>query len=553
MFELLKKEDREFLGNVNLVKNAMFYKDLLAFCAAFEQIRDHDDELPNYCYLPSGELCLEGICLMMKMYATEFRFETLKLTLDYLKILYYCAASYADEDGFVDQMIIRNEVTKYQDASQAICNQLQGEINEKLKESGLDSQNAASFNSASKISKTSSRALSILSVVFVACFIVSAILLGLEIGVISSHKMTLILTAVVCGVCFGLSILFRILSKYWSGKAGESSYVAQNGKRASEEKLTEIRDLQTKYNKVVCEKFEFRFYFSEYLGKNAMSLSFDQIMQKAREYKLLSYNIVYDINRIFKSQQMEIDRVITDIDNITFSSNHKDKLASSYAEILDQDWLLYNAEVRLHFLKKIGDLAERSHDWKLEYAGEKIDPFGIKIKDLSREKVAYLKSKNSKFVAANLADISRSNLMKNDSGFSFNGQYTLESLKNVKANYLTHFCNFMTVEESNFYSTKNNKAGIDEESIKEDEWVPAFVNIKLKLIENEIGMGNSDTQVIQSMARSLFAGSEIQVESIPNLSEQDIDYPKFEADTISEDNEKIIYTVAGNEIVGYKI
>ena len=107
MFKLLKSEDKFVLDNANFAKNAILYKDMLCFYEAYSQIQENQDKLPNFCYIKNNVLCLEGVCLLMKMYATEFKFETLKLTLDYLKVLYFAIASYAENDDVDREIIIK--------------------------------------------------------------------------------------------------------------------------------------------------------------------------------------------------------------------------------------------------------------------------------------------------------------------------------------------------------------------------------------------------------------------------------------------------------------
>ena len=79
MFKLLKSEDKSVLNNSSFVKNAVLYKDMLCFYEAYSQVMKHKDKLPNFCYSKGKEVCIEGICLLVKMYATEFKFETLNI------------------------------------------------------------------------------------------------------------------------------------------------------------------------------------------------------------------------------------------------------------------------------------------------------------------------------------------------------------------------------------------------------------------------------------------------------------------------------------------
>ena len=131
MFKLLNSEDKNVLGSSNFAKNACFYKDMLSFCDGFSAILENIENLPKFCFDYNGKLSLEGICLLMKMYATEFKFETIKLSLDYLKILYYTAATFAEEN-VVDESKIIEEFDNYRNASVEYCEKQKDEVNEKL-------------------------------------------------------------------------------------------------------------------------------------------------------------------------------------------------------------------------------------------------------------------------------------------------------------------------------------------------------------------------------------------------------------------------------------
>ena len=83
MFQIIKSEDSKVLSSSGFVKNAIFYKDMFAFYDAYEKLTtDFKKSLPNFCFEKKKEFCLEGLCLAMKMYASELGFETVKLTAD---------------------------------------------------------------------------------------------------------------------------------------------------------------------------------------------------------------------------------------------------------------------------------------------------------------------------------------------------------------------------------------------------------------------------------------------------------------------------------------
>ena len=77
--------------------------------------------------------------------------------------------------------------------------------------------------------------------------------------------------------------------------------------------------------------------------------------------------------------------------------------------------------------------------------------------------------------------------------------------------------------------------------------------MKLKLIENLTGLGNSDAGVIKSMAQSMFSADEKEVVDISGYSEDDIDYPKFTSNKMEEYEDYFVYDVNGEKKIGIKI
>ena len=62
-------------------------------------------------------------------------------------------------------------------------------------------------------------------------------------------------------------------------------------------------------------------------------LTTEEILNKAAEYRLLSYNILYDINRLFKSQQKEIDSIISEIEEISQTQDVNREFERIYLKI----------------------------------------------------------------------------------------------------------------------------------------------------------------------------------------------------------------------------
>ena len=528
---------------------------MLYFYDAYDGILKRKEMLPNFCYVKKNELCLEGICLLIKMYASEFKFETLKLTLDYLKILYYSIASYAENDE-VDKEVIIAEVDEYREASFKYCDEQrdafehkQKEVKKQEKELKAKLQKTQSLQKNGKILSVASIALLILSILGISAPV-------LVMNFMQGNQLAFIVS--IAGVVFGLivAIVLKIVSKKFLNTASDLMFHIQNLKKTYETSVQELVAMQTKYYKVFCEKYEYKTCFTTVFSKYSKRLSIDEIIAKASNYKILSYNMVHDIGRLFKSQQKEISEVVSDIENVSISGNYREELAFIYSKICEQDWLYYNSEIRLQFLKKFTDIGEKNYDWKLVIKGKKISPFDVNVREVSREIVAFSSEKDRKMITVPLSEFVKTKYFKNLDELSFKNGYSVEELKRVKANYLKHFYNFDYLNKLTnvFYDKKDNqKIKNLEFPIDILENVPTLVMLKLKILENLAGLGNSDANVIKSISQSLFAEEIHEEKETYFLTEEDIDYPKFTAEKMEEFDDHYVYYVNGEKKVGYKV
>ena len=555
MFKLLNEKDKSVIDNSNFVKNAVLYKDMLCFYEAYSQIMERKDKLPNFCYAKGDEICLEGICLLIKMYATEFKFETLKLTLDYLRILYYAVASYADGDE-VDREIIIKEFDGYREASTEYCDSQRDLLEDKQK-----TVHAANKEIRQKLQKTQTlltrgRVLSVCSIVLFVLSVLSIVAPVLVANYKTNNKFLMWGLIVATVVGFVVAIAMKITGKKLINASSDLSFHVQGLKKNNEISSNELAQIQSKYYKIFCEKYEYKTCFPEVFSKYTKVLSIEEIIAKARTYKMLSYNMVHDIGRLFKSQQKEIDNLVSSIDGIVLSGDYKDEFSSIYSRICEQDWLYYNAEVRLHFLKKFTDISEKEYDWKLSVGGKKVDPFDVKIRELSREMVAFSYEKDKRMISAPLSDFIKTKYFRKFENLNFSNGYSVEEFKKVKANYLKHFYRYdilCGLSDVFFDKKENQKLKKTDFPIYEMERVPTLVSLKLKLIENLTGLGNSDANVIKSLSQSLFSSESQDFAEITTLTEDDIDYPKFTSSKMEEFDDYFVYEVAGQKKIGYKV
>ena len=550
MFHLIKEEDYEVLAGSNFAKNAMFYKDMLAFCYAFEEITKDTSKLPNFCFLHTKELCLEGICLLVKMYATEFKLETIKLSLEYLKILYYAIASYSKDKKTVNRQDIIEEFEEYRKASVDFCNEHKEEVanQEQLHKEKLEKHKEMLKKSDGK--KSTSK---VFNALYIIMFVFSFMSLAFPALCAIYETFT---TGVLWGISIGLLVVgisvaytFRFISKKYARKADDMAYEAQVFKKGIETDEQNIKNLKDQYNKILCEKYEYKWYFTAIFSRYGSTLSTSEILSRANMYKLLTYNVVHDVKNLFRSQQEEIDEIVAEIENLSYSADYQAEFADIYMRITNQDWLYYNQQVRLHFIKKFTDICEKSHVWKLEFNDDEVDPFEVDVRGLSRENVAFLKSNDRKFVTAKLIDFMQTSYVKNLRDLEFTGNYTAESLKTLKSNYLKSFFihDVMSAES-------NGTFAISEVDLEEAERIPTYINLKFRLIENAVGLGNSDARVIRQMAEAMFGDEDDgEMELSETFSAIDIEYPDTDCDSCEIQQDQVVYNVNGKKVVGHKI
>lgn len=565
MFSLINKDDCKVMANSRFVKNAVFYKDMFAFFDAYEKLlAESKTNIPSFCLQKKKEYCLEGICLFMKLYASELGFESVRLSLDYLKVLYYTIAGYSTDSKSVDKSVIMLEFEEYKRASVKIVEDSKADIDtatinfRKKKEKFDKEQNRYAKNLvASRIYSALATVLIIVSVVFA--------MLPFSFYFLDKFTLTtaIVATAVIVVVGFGLGITFKVLDKKTETKAGDIAYVLQGIKKEKDLASDNLKNLTNKANKIVSEKYEYLHSFSNIINPNAMS--FDLILEKANEYILKSYNVAYDVSKLFESQQKEVLEMVSKVTGLPATVESYNEIVNLYKEISNQDWLYFNNEVRFNFLKKFVEVSEKSHYWSMEIDGAVVSPFGIDIKKIAKEEIAYLKSEDDLFVASSIDKFLNTKYAKELNAFEVKTGVNAELLKTIKVDYINHFYNYETVKDYNnlFYDKKIvSGAKMTNDVLLENQKIPTYIYMKIKLLENNIGLGNSDSNAVKQIAEQINGVVSI-VEEIDEkekseqtvVSEkQDVIYPTVICDSIEEVNDGIVKYIFGDKVVfGYRL
>ena len=503
MVPLINKDDNLVMNRSNFLKNAIFFKDMLAFYNAYENIMNQNpEELPNYCY-HKGKYYLEGICLFISNYSSEFEFESLKLTLDYLKVIYYTLAGYSQDGNMPEKSLIEAEILEYQKACDVSIEVTSKNIEQKTQE--LEEKQ----NKFNKVTDGYAKQLILTNIynVLSIFFLIAGLMVGMlffsfyHTGILSLNSAFII---AVISVVVGLSlhILFKHLTNKYRESSNDTAYSIQSKKSTKDDTTSQLNTLKNSYNQVLCEKYYYSKSTFESLLPYRTVLSFSEILVRAKEYKLLSYNYEKDIVDIFENQTKEVKSIIKDIEK--FNANTQiSTISEKYAEIAEKDFLYYNNHIRFAFLNKFIETAEKSLDWKIPYNGKLVNPFDVAVKKLAHEQVVYLKDKDDLFVTAPLNKLLSTKYIKNLNGFKLKNLNTIENIKAAKVEFSEHFYDYQkTSKYDNLFYDKKIQDGvkIPEEVLTQDNKIPTIMAVRLKLAESKINADNCNAQTISQIA-----------------------------------------------------
>ena len=556
MVALLNKNDNSVLSRDGFVKNAVFYKDMFAFYDAYVMIMEKNtDDLPGYVFYKERYI-LEGICLFMKNYASEFGFETMHLTLEYLKVLYYTIASYSKDENLPERMLFEREFDEFKATADALYESafLEHQAQEKA-------YNKAKSEFDKKTNKFAqnliwSKMLGILAVV--------SMIVGFVAGMVPFtfyflNEISITLTAVLSGACVAIGVGASLSLKYGSKKlgtlSGENEYEIQQKKRSKDGYLETSKALYLKLAKIAGERYECHNNLSEKISEFKKSESIEKIFEKASEYKILSYNIKVDIANIFESQKADEEEILSLIQTLNQNSSLSE-ISKIYLEIKEKDWLYYNNEVRYEFIKRFVLFAENTKEWALEIDGKKVEPFGIKVKNMCKEKVVFLRSTNDLFVTLAYSDLLKTNLIKSSSIIKTKTIDSADKFRHAKMEYLSHFFSFeKTKKYNNLFSETKIKDGVKvgDEILRNTQQVPTMALIELKVAENALGLSNYISPTIKQIEAIIYEyeTGEKYVENVVNNKPKTVK----EITAVREDmfDYAVTYTFEDGSFVGYRL
>ena len=544
MAHLINRNDKDVIASGSFVKNAVFYKDMLAFYDAYKKLMETNvSKLPSFCY-KKGTYYLEGICLLFRDYASELMFESVKLSLEYLKVIYYTIASYSKDGELPEKDILVNEFNVYKNASTELAVSVNADLKEakeKYDEAKKDYNKETKTVAKHLVSARLCEGFSI--VLFIFTVIVA--MLGFTFHFMGKFTFTqaTIWSLSVLAVGFSLFGLLKHAAKKHQSKSNGVSYEAQAKKKKKDDAELEYVSIFERANKINSEKYEYNSNFAEELKRYVKTLSFSEIIERANDYKMLSYNMKLDLENLFVSQEQEIKEIIEIIGGVTNPDNANRDFEKIYAEIESKDWLYFNNEVRFEFIKRMADVSEFTYNYSVNSKGKKVSPFGISIKSLSKEPIVYLKSNDDLFISATLDKFLNTKYIKNTKTLELKGLKSSDALKRVKMEFASHFFDYdNTIKYNNlFYETKiQDGVKIPEDIIENNRKVPTYVYMKLKLIESRLKMGNSDASTIKELAKVIE-----RFESTGNFEKI--------ADSNMFENENVTTQVCTYEDLGYAV
>lgn len=405
MFKLISANDKNAISNRLFVKNAEFLQDLTAFFDVYSNICDEKlENLPEFCKNPDGGLNLEGICMFIKTYSSEFNFASLDLPLSYLKILYYTISSLSTDGVTVSKDVLVSEYLSYKETNKKYCDAAKKKLDELKTQKDEKIQKFEDCNNLQAKCFIWSRITDILAVV--------SIILALFVAVLPfaffyagriALKSTIIYAVASIAIGLILRFEFKMVSRYISNIADEKSYELQTLKKNKNEILMLYNGFLTDAEKLFVQKYEFDKDFNPVIEFDR--LSFKEILEKA---KLLDINSVLDKDSATKLDQEWQEHIYDIIDKIA-SANIEEigRLENTYEEIISCDYLMYNNYVRHSFISKAIDNAILDKKWNLMLKSDD-NPFGIDYKAITKDKISvayknkiismpYSSFKNSKY------------------------------------------------------------------------------------------------------------------------------------------------------------
>lgn len=511
MIPLINKSDRKVLAKADGIKNAVYYLDMIAFYDAYSSFVGFGiSNLPNYCVI-GGNLYLDGICLLIKDYSKKFGFATLDLTLDYLKYLYYSVAKYS-KDGFLpERSVLTNEFELRKNASKSVLVKTIESAENAKNAYDISKSNYESQNSLFELEQKKSKKLNKFSIFAV---IIGLVFAGLFIGLWAGGSLDLSIMIATTSISVALATLLVILFQKKNSKIHQKiKQMAKELKKLKndlDEKLKNFENLSLKSDKITVDVNAYISCYKKLKSVDDLNIT-DEFLIRATDDNMLSYNLKYDISSTFDSHEKEILETVKKIKNISETDN--EKLSNLYADIMKKNYLKNSGFVVAMFISKFIDNENCTHIQKLLFNDSYVNPFDIDTKLIKKERVAFLESKVSHFIAVPADRILSSKLITANEDMKIPKNVTADKLRNLKLAYLEKFYDLSEIEKLGnvFFASDSNKKPepIDLKSIQGISMIPECVEIKLNLLQADAKIENSHNKFLTEILPQLIENPDI--------------------------------------------
>lgn len=570
MIQLINKSDSKVLENCDNLKNAVVYKDMLAFYDAYVSFLSLGIEnLPNYCVV-NNNLYLNGLCLLIKDYSSEFQFETLDLTLDYMKVLYYLIARFSTDGNLPDRQIIVNEFIERKDSSDSNLNKT---IAYADKSQTIYEDAKYKFEQQSALIEKKKAKLNGMMLKLVLTLVlglgISALIIVLGIAKVMNLAVAIIVAIVVLTISITLFIVGKEKRKKIKKAIDDSESLIS--------KMKNNHDTVMQNNKKAADKRDFlKLEIYNYIECfNAIKKMKDdhdrEFLKSVASNNMLSYNLKYDIVDTFDNHSEDILKTVQLIDSLKVKSDINSKLSDVYRDIQKKDWLYYSDYVRFSFIEKLISSATQTNVWQIKVNEKFENPFDINVKDIAEQKVSFLKNDKSLFINMPLNRLVKTKIFNECNDLAFASDISVIDAKKLKMNYSNKFYNFDEISKLKNVSYTNNSdlkhtKSVKSELIIDKKLVPELTSINIKLIEAKLKGENSHHSLIKETNEQInqyedeFDDIFERRESLNETEEDMSDYIEVPFNALYDDGIEIEevddytvkYTVDGKTVIGYK-
>lgn len=549
MVELISGSDSELLKNSDFVKNARLYKDMLAFYDAYCALAEaKSSDIPNYCRDIDG-LSLNGVCLFMLNHAAELGFESLELSLDYLKVIYYTLASYsADGVNMPSRQVIEQELNEYRGAGQVALNKCLNDYKKKN-----DSYKKSRVAYEAELDKYShkivaSKVLEGMSISLIIVFFVSAMLMFTFYFVGKfSLSLAILCSALLAGAGFAVFFTLRYIAAKLASTAHDFAYELQTKKRDKNGQYQVLSATRKKLSRLVSEKYECEHNLNRELF--AGQIDYGTLFKSSKDYADTPA-----VEELFRQYKAEAESTLAKLYSLPGTAASKGKLGEIYSELASKEWLYNSNAVRYEFLRKFFQVFKRGNTCKLNVGGADIDPFNLDLKKIAKQKVAYLKSAEDLFLSTTADKLSESNFIKSDRELELYTANDSSKVYGMKCEYIKHFYDHDKLGNYNnlFYGkTFNENVRIPQQMLQNDSKLPYLPEMSLRLAELKLGLENCESAIIKKISGIISDQEQVRPKVARQAAlEQEPSAQVFDfADEL--ENHEIMYHLGNRTFVGY--